>query len=119
MSTHLGGTRDGLNAYQRHRRNAALLVNVVHARAVLAADLAAVVARHGDRAREACDRIAEDVPGVLEAAGIELDTPGGRAQSKRPPAVVAANDDAEHVADPYLCRCAECEGRDDRGEGDA
>ena len=48
-------------------------------RAVLAAELAAIVARHGDRAREACDRI----------------------------------------ADPYLCRCAGCEGRDDRGEGDA
>ena len=85
-------------------------------RAVLAAELAAIVARHGDRAREACDRIAEDVPGALEAAGIELDSTGGHAT--KPPRV-AANDDAEHIADPYLCRCAECEGRDDRGEGDA
>ena len=87
------------------------------ARAVLAAELAAIVARHGDRAREACGRIAEDVPGALEGAGIELDLTGGRASKLA--TVAAANDDAEHIADPYLCRCAGCEGRDDRGEGDA
>lgn len=89
----------------------------VAARAVLAAELAAelaaIVARHGDRARVACGRIAADVPGALEAAGLELDSTGG-GHAKR-----AANDDAEHIADPYLCRCAGCEDRDDRGEGDA
>lgn len=73
------------------------------ARAELRASLAAIVDRHGDRARIACDRVADalDAPPDLRI-------------------VQAANDDAEPVSElPELCRCPACEGCDDRGEGDA
>lgn len=74
------------------------------ARAEFRATLAAIVDRHGDHARIRCDRVCGR---VLEA----------------PPdlrIVQAANDDAEHGPElPELCRCPACEGRDDRGEGDA
>ena len=69
---------------------------IVHPRAVLAAELGAIVARHGDRAREACDSIAEDVPGALESAGILT---LGHAPK------LAANDDAEHIADAAGLNC--------------
>ena len=95
----------GAHETQAERRS--LLVRVLSpglaesaARAELRASLAAIVDRHGDRARIACDRVAD----ALEA----------------PPdlrIVQAANDDAEHG--PELCRCPACEGCDDRGEGDA
>jgi NAD-dependent SIR2 family protein deacetylase len=51
---------------------------------------------HGDLAREVCD----DAADALESAA-EL------------PDVQAANDDVE------VCRCPDCEGRGDAGEGDA
>ena len=73
------------------------------ARAELRATIAAIVDRHGDRARVACDRVADalDAPPDLRI-------------------VQAANDDAEHGPElPELCRCPACEGCDDRGEGDA
>ena len=65
------------------------------ARAEFRATLAAIVDRHGDRARIGCDRVFD----TLEA----------------PPdlrIVQAANDDAEHGAD----LCPACEVCDDRGE---
>ena len=95
----------GAHETQAERRS--LLVRVLSpglaesaARAELRASLAAIVDRHGDRARIGCDRVADalDAPPDLRI-------------------VQAANDDAEHGAD--LCRCPACEVCDDRGEGDA
>lgn len=59
--------------------------------ATLRAELAAVVARRGDAARYACDNIASALAAIADAPAPALD----------------------------LCLCPACEGRDDRGEGDA
>ena len=66
------------------------------ARAEFRAALAAIVDRHGDRARFACDRVGD----ALASPDLRI--------------VQAANNDAEHG--PELCRCPACEGCDDRGE---
>lgn len=94
-------------------------------RATLRAELAEIVARHGDRGRSDCDRIgaaiARAAAGEL-AEGEKLEIGPNGTTRHGPPGlriVQAANDDTPPAPDPELCRCPACEGRDDRGEGDA
>ena len=110
-----------LAATERPAERRSLLVRVLSpkadARATLRAELAEIATRHGDRARTACDRLAA----ALTGQNLELDTPTRHGPGGVPGLriVQAANDDTPPAPDPELCRCPACEGRDDRGEGDA
>lgn len=90
-------------------------------RATLRAELAAAVARHGDRARTICARLAA-AGELAEGENLEIG-PGGTTRHGPRGAgglriVQAANDDTPAPA-LDVCRCPACEGIDDRGEGDA
>ena len=91
-------------------------------RATLRAEMAAAVARHGDRARTFCARLAVAAGELAEVENLEIG-PGGttRHGPRGVPGlriVQAENDDTPAPA-LDVCRCPACEGLDDRGEGDA
>lgn len=96
--------------------------SVADPRATLRAELAEIGARHGDRGRSAmaAAALAYAAAGELaEAENLEIG-PNGTTRHGPPGLriVQAANDDTP-APDLDVCRCPSCEGRDDRGEGDA
>ena len=93
-------------------------------RATLRADLADAVARHGADALYPLDRSTNPVAmaAAAELAELEKLEPGPDGTTRHGPRglriVQAENDDTPAPA-LDVCRCPACEGRDDRGEGDA
>lgn len=96
--------------------------SVADPRATLRAELAEIGARHGDRGRSAmaAAALAYAAAGELaEAENLEIG-PNGTTRHGPPGLriVQTANDDTP-APDLDVCRCPSCEGRDNRGEGDA
>lgn len=121
-----------LAATERPAERRSLLVRVfspkADARATLRAELAAAVARHGaGTLSDALDRSTNPVAMAAAAELAEVENleigPGGTTRHGPRGAVglrivQAENDDTPAPA-LDVCRCPACEGRDDRGEGDA